>query len=740
MTTFLEKARPVNTSTPQAPSFLQKVRPVAGKTSGEFRYNQPVDRAQRMRGYQADAAASSSEAAKANSLGGLFKNTLKEAGSIIASGPVGLGKTLAGALRPVDKNLEASVAEGERIRTDTVKQIRENKAAGKDTSRLEKSFNTLSDTNNEASRGVITEQPSNVKAMGQVLGTGLDIISAGTYGSTANAGSKSFQMAPKVSTLPSAIQGLRATASKPAGLFTKKGASRVAGGTAIGYGYDVSQGMTGQRGEDREGIKALIPGIGTAIGFGLPAATEGVQSVKNVATGAGRANRTITKRATAVDDLARKYARVGTAFEAAEKKGVNVREVLSSTDLLNGAVDTDGMISADKALSNFDTMIAPYEGKVREAITKEGRRLSMQEMAAQADEFMTTTSLLGKDKITLENAILDELDAFTRDTQVVPLENFHDRKVQLGNRNNYLDPEKNVITKEVTRFFKELVEKNTKAIDAEQYNAGLSRLYSIRDVLESLDRTRVKGGRLGKYFASVVGGAAGGTVGGPLGVIFGAEAGAAAQGIHMSRALGGDVSGKLAPSKDMLAGLAAKATGKAAVPTVMLKKKPPGIPDLDLKNQSKSEGARNISQTTSATQPNMKTNPIADTVAPGSAAASKQGGQAFAGAAAGVEDTDGDGKIDNVDPLKAALGVVGMAGAQKIPKGITYKELGTLRDFVDMFHKAYKPDAKTLAALKKEVQELAAKYKFKAELKSDKALANEIGKILDAARFDETLK
>lgn len=48
-----------------------------------------------------------------------------------------------------------------------------------------------------------------------------------------------------------------------------------------GYTSDVSSGMAGLRGEDREGKKAFIPGMGTALGTGLGLTTGGAQLAKN---------------------------------------------------------------------------------------------------------------------------------------------------------------------------------------------------------------------------------------------------------------------------------------------------------------------------------------------------------------------------------------------------------------------------------------------------------------------------
>lgn len=84
--------------------------------------------------------------------------------------------------------------------------------------------------------------------------------------------------------------------------------------------------------------------------------------------------------------------------------------------------------------------------------------------------------------------------------------------------------------------------------------------------------------------------------------------------------------------------------------------------------------------------------------------------------------------------LKAGLSV------KNITKGISSAEKGTMRDFIDYVSGAYKPDRKTLANLKRDVQELAQKYGFSSSMSSDKVLAKQLGEYLDSVGFDKKLK
>ncbi len=75
-----------------------------------------------------------------------------------------------------------------------------------------------------------------------------------------------------------------------------------------------------------------------------------------------------------------------------------------------------------------------------------------------------------------------------------------------------------------------------------------------------------------------------------------------------------------------------------------------------------------------------------------------------------------------------------------VAKNITSGEKGTIRDFTDYVNGSYKPTGSTLVNLKRDAQEIADKYGFKASTKGDKALSNQFGEYLDSVGFDKKLK
>ena len=232
---------------------------------------------------QAQADQAKAEADKANSLVGFIGNFGKNVISNLASSEVGLGKTIGAIAGNNSQGLSDNIQKLNQTQTQLLGLIKQYEAEGKDTTGLKQAYNKNDALIKEQQGSIGQGLPTTGEALGQLGGTALDLLTAGTYGK-ATAGMKAGELAPKLSKLPTVAQGLKNVAEKPTGLLTKQGLKAVGKGAAIGYGYDVTQGLQGQRGEGRTGVASVIPGLGTVIGAGLPALAEGAQSIKN-ATG-----------------------------------------------------------------------------------------------------------------------------------------------------------------------------------------------------------------------------------------------------------------------------------------------------------------------------------------------------------------------------------------------------------------------------------------------------------------------
>lgn len=249
------------------------------------RYDVPMpelSKEDKLRRAESSAAEGQAELKQATSFGGFTKNFGSALLGNIAPSEVGLGKTItkiAGAGSKPQLDAINSLSE---TRAKVQQAIKEGKAAGQDTSRLEIQFNRTSDLIDQYMSQIeeAGKLPSTKEVVGQLGGTALDILSAGTYGKSTGtlAGMRTGSLAPRASTLPTTLQLLRETASKPSGLFTARGLGRVAEGGLIGYGYDITGGL-------REGEKdPFTPGIGTAIGAGLPGLGAAGTTIKSVSS------------------------------------------------------------------------------------------------------------------------------------------------------------------------------------------------------------------------------------------------------------------------------------------------------------------------------------------------------------------------------------------------------------------------------------------------------------------------
>lgn len=132
---------------------------------------------------------------------------------------------------------------------------------------------------------IVGELKTTKEILGDFGGLALDVATAGTYGQSAKLAKTGQLLEPVAKTLvPTAVSKLTSTGIKEAG-------KKVAGGAAIGYGYDVSQGL--QSGESIG--EALTPGYGTIIGAGLPALGYAVGATKEAIVGTKQIEPTVKK-------------------------------------------------------------------------------------------------------------------------------------------------------------------------------------------------------------------------------------------------------------------------------------------------------------------------------------------------------------------------------------------------------------------------------------------------------------
>lgn len=513
--------------------------------------NTPLDRSQQTAFYKSEAERTAKEAKKASNPFRIGTETLKGVGEVIAASEVGL----ADSLRKIFGNQGGKITEANRQLADSnlklLQRMRENKATGKDNSRLAKVFNENQDVLGLNQLTLDEEQlPTTQQVVGQIGGTALDILTAGTFKPGMQTGK--LAQGTKLAGLGAGtgLPELTKLGSQQAGgLFTKQGLKNIGKGAGIGYTADVTSGLQGFRGEDRQGGKAFIPGLGTAIGAGIPTISEGVQSIKNRRD----PSKIVENRLNDLQKIQDSNAPVRRIIEAAEKRGVRVKEKLAQTDLLNGTVDNTGTIRTNDAIAKVDEFLDPQEGVVLQNLEKEGKKLPLSYIRAKLKNTINKGGLEGSALTTGNNSVDREIEGYLQRADkdgYITLADLQRAKISKTSTINYLNPESRKVDKTIARGLKELIEDNTDSVDVRELNKELANYYEIRSLLKKLDGKKVRDGRLGTWFAKLIGAMAGSHFG-PLGTIIGAEVAGKVKGVGLAGTFGGKMGGKLEQSGAM---------------------------------------------------------------------------------------------------------------------------------------------------------------------------------------------
>lgn len=495
--------------------------------------------------YKADAAKYAEEERKAKSFGGFAKNFGKAFVENIAPSEVGLGKTIAAIGTDPSVYVEAhnSLIDSN---LKLKKLIEAKEARGEDVTNLKRAYNSNADLASEHAKTIqeITGAlPTGMQAVGQIGGTALDILTAGSYGK----GAQALQTGKLGKAKPIVVEAVQ-TLAKPKGIITKKGASTIAKSTGVGYAYDVTQGLQGNRGEDRMGAKALIPGTGTLVAGLIPTALEGYASGVGKFGKNARIQRIVDKRAQEIDQIESNYA--GIRKLTAGNKGDEAKRILASTDLLHGAVDPDGTIRTEAAISELNAFLKPQEDVVYKNLVAEGKRIPLSVVEKRLKSAVNSSGVKGGARLRALKNVEDDIAGYALDADkngTIPVAEIHNAKVDKYANINYLNPESKKIDKVIAKELKKIVENETKSVDVQKVNEELSKYYAVQKLLEKLDGKKVKGGKLGKYFAQTVGAIVGSHFG-PLGAIAGSEIGGAIKGASMSSRFSGKTGNKLMQS------------------------------------------------------------------------------------------------------------------------------------------------------------------------------------------------
>lgn len=515
---------------------------------------------------QSEAQKATEEAKKATSPLGYVKNFGKALVENLMPSEVGLGKTIGKLAGNQTDTYSKLIQDVSNQQANLLKAIREKETKGGDTTSLKRIYNDNVKQLSELNKNLQEEGnlPTTGQVAGQLGGTALDVLSAGTYGKAKTAGMSTGKLAPSVSSTVSKVAtatGLpelgKIAEQKASGLFTKKGATNVLKGAGLGYASDVSLGLQGIRGEDRTGGKAFIPGVGTAIGTAIPAISETTQSVKNFRDPEIKAQKLIEKRKTGLDKLD-KYQPIKKAVEKGNERGIDIKKLLSETDVLSGTVDNTGTISTkgeDGAIAQYTKQfIDGNESLVSDLLKKENSAISPSLVKARLIQNVKNAGIEGKALTNALKSIDEEMAGYmlrANENGTIPVSTLHDAKInKYNNINFFTEGATKQYDKTVANALKKLVEENTKSVDVQKINEELSKHFAVIDYLNKLDNKKVDGGKLGKYFAQTVG-AIVGSHAGPVGAVVGAEVGGRIKGGLMSKSFNGKT-GKIPQQSEVI--------------------------------------------------------------------------------------------------------------------------------------------------------------------------------------------
>lgn len=337
--------------------------------------------------------------------------------------------------------------------------------------------------------------------------------------------------------------------------------SRTAKGTIPGYVGDVSQGLAGQRGEDRTGSSAFIPGLGTASAGML----AGISTKLSPEYKAYRNNEIIKNRADEILKIENNYVKTRKNLDFSKDKNFASRTRIASTDVLANSVDEGGLIRTKGnggAIDQYKAMtLDGMEGVVRKDLVNEGATVSPDIVESYLVDKLMKSGLEGKALKNALSGVDDEIAGLmlrANPEGEIPLAIIHDAKISTTNGINYAtEPHVKTGAKSVASAYKTLIEQNSKR-PIEAVNKELQKYLQDIALLESLDGRKVAGGKLGKYFAQISGniiggaaGAVGGPVGSSIGAILGGEVGGKIKGNILSKTLGG-VTGNTVPKNQVL--------------------------------------------------------------------------------------------------------------------------------------------------------------------------------------------
>lgn len=351
-----------------------------------------------------------------------------------------------------------------------------------------------------------------------VIGTGLEIGSyaaptaIGTGAKVLGAGGK---VAPAVGALAKGGALAGTLGSTGAALQEDKTLGQVAGAGATG---------------------ALL---GTGLSVAAPLFGKAVGKVSKGMTKGAKVQRVVDANYKALTELEDAYAPLRKAVSKEGQRGIDPKRIIADTDWLLGSVDDTGTIRTlgeGGAVEQAREFIKPMEDVVSANLKREGKSVPLDVIKRRMEDAVNASDIKGADKANALAKVAKEIEGLALESNglgEVPVWVIHDAKRYKYANIDYLNPGSKNTDKLVAKALKDIVEETTESVDVKAINRELADYYSALSFLEKLDGRKVKGGKLGKYFAQTIGAIVGSHVGGPIGAVVGAETGGRIRGAMM---------------------------------------------------------------------------------------------------------------------------------------------------------------------------------------------------------------
>lgn len=233
-------------------------------------------------------------------------------------------------------------------------------------------------------------------------------------------------------------------------------------------------------------------------------------------------NKVIEGRTRAFEDLANRTKKNIQLINDARSrfKDFDPLKALSSDDRFKPTVDADGVINTAQGSLELDKLVKQYSPILDEAINQEGKKVSFAQFSRDVLNAIKDKQFEGDVYKRYIQKIKNDLVSYKQyvdDKGMIPLSVLQNIKKAKYGIINWKNPEMKIADRKIAQVAMETIENVSENVKVKEFNQALAKMITMRDVLDGINGSKVKGGRLGRYFSSTIGSVIGTVAGSPLG-------------------------------------------------------------------------------------------------------------------------------------------------------------------------------------------------------------------------------